>query len=139
MRISDWSSDVCSSDLLRAGIRRRQHGAIGFLHFGPHPGERVLFLEIRQRRSVPSGIINGAEFLALANVCDKLGGRRFGCLPPLALPVGVKVRLAEILVARLAGEEAVEITLLLVGEARSEERRVGKAGVSTCRSRWSPD
>src|SRR3546814_14299793 len=24
-------------------------------------------------------------------------------------------------------------------EARSEERRVGKEGVSTCRSRWSPD
>src|SRR3546814_4347031 len=25
------------------------------------------------------------------------------------------------------------------GEFRSEERRVGKGGVSTCRSRWSPD
>src|SRR3546814_13351480 len=25
-----------------------------------------------------------------------------------------------------------------VGVARSEERRVGKEGVSTCRSRWSP-
>src|SRR3546814_12641484 len=24
-------------------------------------------------------------------------------------------------------------------KARSEERRVGKGGVSTCRSRWSPD
>src|SRR3546814_11947759 len=24
-------------------------------------------------------------------------------------------------------------------DARSEERRVGKEGVSTCRSRWSPD
>src|SRR3546814_14319470 len=26
----------------------------------------------------------------------------------------------------------------LVGDARSEERRVGKECVSTCRSRWSP-
>src|SRR3546814_18352240 len=26
-----------------------------------------------------------------------------------------------------------------VSPSRSEERRVGKAGVSTCRSRWSPD
>src|SRR3546814_13506920 len=26
----------------------------------------------------------------------------------------------------------------VVGVARSEERRVGKEGVSTCRSRWSP-
>src|SRR3546814_11551885 len=29
--------------------------------------------------------------------------------------------------------------LLKVVEARSEERRVGKECVSTCRSRWSPD
>src|SRR3546814_20433002 len=28
--------------------------------------------------------------------------------------------------------------LLLVGTQRSEERRVGKECVSTCRSRWSP-
>src|SRR3546814_12965421 len=32
----------------------------------------------------------------------------------------------------LAGED------LLLGGDRSEERRVGKACVSTCRSRWSP-
>src|SRR3546814_16892131 len=30
------------------------------------------------------------------------------------------------------------IRLLAKGELRSEERRVGKACVSTCRSRWSP-
>src|SRR3546814_7260977 len=29
MRISDWSSDVCSSDLLAAGIRQREQHAIG--------------------------------------------------------------------------------------------------------------
>src|SRR3546814_20904078 len=33
--------------------------------------------------------------------------------------------------ARLDGERAASI-------ARSEERRVGKEGVSTCRSRWTP-
>src|SRR3546814_8319914 len=26
MRISDWSSDVCSSDLRRVGVERRRHG-----------------------------------------------------------------------------------------------------------------
>src|SRR3546814_4118004 len=28
MRISDWSSDVCSSDLLALGFRRRQRGGV---------------------------------------------------------------------------------------------------------------
>src|SRR3546814_7255288 len=35
-----------------------------------------------------------------------------------------------------AGEDAHDQLLLAVG--RSEERRVGKECVSTCRSRWSP-
>src|SRR3546814_16059909 len=29
--------------------------------------------------------------------------------------------------------------MVMAGECRSEERRVGKECVSTCRSRWSPD
>src|SRR3546814_16686827 len=49
---------------------------------------------------------------------------------------------AEIVVqARLAGDR-VQITVTDTGpglrETRSEERRVGKECVSTCRSRWSP-
>src|SRR3546814_12173314 len=72
MRISDWSSDVCSSDLAR------QHDG-RFRTDGAH----------------------GAD-------------ARAGLEPH-----------------RLAG---VEIT----DKDRSEERRVGKECVSTCRSRWSP-
>src|SRR3546814_12558264 len=32
-----------------------------------------------------------------------------------------------------------EIMKEIIGKSRSEERRVGKACVSKCRSRWSPD
>ena len=39
-------------------------------------------------------------------------------------------------VAREAGIDVV--TLFVNREGRSEERRVGKECVSTCRSRWSP-
>src|SRR3546814_10449521 len=69
MRISDWSSDVCSSDLA-AGV----------------------------------------------------------------LPAGRKARLDSLLAAfeRTSGHQLVVVT------TRSEERRVGKECVSTCRSRWSP-
>src|SRR3546814_5487940 len=40
----------------------------------------------------------------------------------------------------VAGQaEQIESQKAAVREARSEERRVGKECVSTCRSRWSPD
>src|SRR3546814_3206382 len=70
MRISDWSSDVCSSDLGQLpGPSRTILGCIGQVHW------------------VPAGTEAGST-----------GGR----------------------------------------DGRSEERRVGKECVSTCRSRWSP-
>src|SRR3546814_1284491 len=79
MRISDWSSDVCSSDLR---IRRRH----------PHlPQQRDRLLRRGQRGE-------HAE----------------------------RLRLVRGAVERLRRER------------RSEERRVGKECVSTCRSRWSP-
>src|SRR3546814_8742665 len=73
MRISDWSSDVCSSDLEA---------------------------EARLRAYYPADKINDAR-LRMANT-----------------PAGA--------------------TLLDNPVSRSEERRVGKECVSTCRSRWSP-
>src|SRR3546814_1224336 len=69
MRISDWSSDVCSSDLVAC---------------------------FRQQRARLGDIVNAVE--------RQKGGVR-----------GRQMRV------------------------RSEERRVGKEGVSTCRSRWSPE
>src|SRR3546814_5987293 len=35
-------------------------------------------------------------------------------------------------------QKAAALAFLVIGEDRSEERRVGKECVSTCRSRWSP-
>src|SRR3546814_19524568 len=93
MRISDWSSDVCSSDL--AGVRAHVHA--------PEPaqpadaGDRVLRLGERVQPVRGVGV--------------------------LELHVGH--------LEHRAGAAAV------LGH-RSEERRVGKECVSTCRSRWSP-
>src|SRR3546814_3675652 len=94
MRISDWSSDVCSSDLFwdaRSVLRLQGHVAAG----------RVLDdLQLAVAR-LAGGHLAVAE-------------RRHPVLPRRPPRPGV-----------------------LVG-ARSEERRVGKECVSTCRSRWSP-
>src|SRR3546814_14451023 len=91
MRISDWSSDVCSSDLI--GVRHRPR--------------RPLHRRLHHPPLRPSGGRNPCR------------------------PTGADV-------ADLHGRTAA---LHLSGgtcEQRSEERRVGKECVSTCRSRWSP-
>src|SRR3546814_18707392 len=98
MRISDWSSDVCSSDLRRlnrisTSLEERRAGRYRQYLFrwrAPDaPNARFRF----QLSDSPDGS---------SPLVDEIG---------LTEPVLI----------------------------RSEERRVGKEGVSTCRSRWSPD
>src|SRR3546814_966952 len=85
MRISDWSSDVCSSDLFNVRMCTR-HLADG-----------------------------GQDMTEIIVVCDCTSGGE--CVDGAA----ARARHCEVNRAD-----------------RSEERRVGKECVSTCRSRWSP-
>src|SRR3546814_14200522 len=97
MRISDWSSDVCSSDLL--GCLRRHPKQVS-------KGLRSLWRFHFVCRQQPRLFISSSK-------------------PQLRI-------------------DAFDHTVVSVFEAklseprRSEERRVGKEGVSTCRSLWSP-
>src|SRR3546814_16108670 len=95
MRISDWSSDVCSSDL-----------------------------EVHQHREA------GEELQALGKAAEHREGARdiLVILDPESAHIVV-------LGAHLVIFE--EHAIFALGH-RSEERRVGKECVSTCRSRWSP-
>src|SRR3546814_1036025 len=86
MRISDWSSDVCSSDLTEGNKN------------APESGSGASF---RGRSRWPPSVA-----LAVHRTAFKAGLHGHG--PAIAL------------------------------RFRSEERRVGKECVSTCRSRWSP-
>src|SRR3546814_20074225 len=99
MRISDWSSDVCSSDLDR--------------HLSTALDDIIEFVEGAQLRV---GQIVKMHPLARPDrdVVDKKVRRRCG--------------VAEVKEPHVDRPEAF----------RSEERRVGKECVSTCRSRWSP-
>src|SRR3546814_4509578 len=87
VRISDWSSDVCSSDLRLIGAAHR----IWQCQWQTH--------------------------------CQSLGA---------APPVGDRGR------ARWAETDRGTQMTAPPTDKRSEERRVGKECVSTCRSRWSP-
>src|SRR3546814_12385775 len=104
MRISDWSSDVCSSDIEPAPV------PVG-------PGVDVL---AEQRDFLRARIDQRLRLI------DDRGERprNLG-----AARIGHDAIGAEFVAAFLDGEERT---------GRSEERRVGKECVSTCRSRWSP-
>src|SRR3546814_3293278 len=87
MRISDWSSDVCSSDLWFAD-------AYGLTE-----------------------TVSGDTFLDRDSTITKLGSAGRTC---------------QYLELDIWDESGASV------RRRSEERRVGKECVSTCRSRWSP-
>src|SRR3546814_10946941 len=97
MRISDWSSDVCSSDLLGA-VQNRLDSAVNNL--------QSTMTNLTEARSRIEDVDFSAETTALAK--------------------------AQIL------NQASTAMLAQANQSRSEERRVGKECVSTCRSRWSP-
>src|SRR3546814_3651331 len=93
MRMSDWSSDVCSSDLVAD-------------HRVDHP-DQAHRLTVLGREDLHAGLRQPGDLLGHDD----------------------------------AATAAVHLDVpgaALAEEFRSEERRVGKECVSTCRSRWSP-
>src|SRR3546814_18186042 len=115
MRISDWSSDVCSSDLAEAKA------------FGPLEKREILEMRI----GIAEREIENDEFVEAREieprprrVADDDAGRFLVARAIFATELGT---------ARFA-EDLREI----LEPERSEERRVGKEVVSTGRSRWAP-
>src|SRR3546814_17213756 len=58
--------------------------------------------------------------------------------PQPAMPAGVESGIVRGMYLLRSEDKAEKAHVHLLGSGRSEERRVGKACVSTCRSRWSP-
>src|SRR3546814_21014549 len=123
MRISDWSSDVCSSDLADAA----QEAEAGL------DEKRCLNESLRPEimQAIEVACVVAFELVAGAGGVQRLQ------------------RVADVLeaVAKYQIVTALEHfpfpgmieRLEAFQHRRSEERRVGKECVSTCRSRWSPD
>src|SRR3546814_13275708 len=99
MRISDWSSDVCSSDLVRLPF-----GA------GPRPpGRLAAAAAVVEEVSKPGFGIRDWGF-GTAKACASL----------------------------FTSQRQHRVSNPVTQRPSSEERRVGKECVSTCRYRWSP-
>src|SRR3546814_13939873 len=61
------------------------------------------------------------------------------CLCPASVRYGpVTVPWAQVMPKARRGDVSQRVRLIMEHHFRSEERRVGKECVSTCRSRWSP-
>src|SRR3546814_15636481 len=103
MRISDWSSDVCSFDLLNALARILE------------PFRSMRRADAEQALMQIGRLIRSGKAVAGKSNIDN----------------------AAIAISKLLREELDY--LRKAGVDRSEERRVGKECVSTCRSRWSPE
>src|SRR3546814_11567504 len=91
MRISDWSSDVCSSDLADFAAWYQ-------------------------------------DVVAEADLAEESGVR--GCMVIKPWGYGIWGRIQAVMDASIKDAGV---------QNRTEERRVGKECVGTCRSRWSPD
>src|SRR3546814_12622772 len=82
-----------------------------------------------------------ADFLREANWAHGLLGRRVGCASSLEINADALEQVNSYGQRHGAVVNAAEpqfrFLFYIVGD-RSEERRVGKECVSTCRSRWSP-
>src|SRR3546814_20279404 len=107
MRISDWMSDVCSSDL---PDRANQVWSMDFVFDRTADGRVLKALTI----------VDDATHESVAIEVER------------AISGHGVVRILERLAVQRGLPEVIRT------DNRSEERRVGKECVSTCRSRWSP-
>src|SRR3546814_20676770 len=123
MRISDWSSDVCSSDLLRVIDAGNYIGA------GDANGIAVI------TQVTPIDVVFNVPQ-------DRVGEIRAradqGVLPAVALDRTRTTALAPGNFLTLENQVDVTTGTVRAQARRSEERRVGKECVSTCRYRREP-
>src|SRR3546814_18878220 len=129
MRISDWSSDVCSSDLdLFVTNPQRLRDGIGK---GVANSILVKVNQIGTLSETLEAVQTAHTAAYTAVMSHRSGETEDATIADLA----VATNCGQIKTGSLSRSDRLAKYNQLI---RSEERRVGKEGVSTFRSRWSP-
>src|SRR3546814_20502209 len=117
MRISDWSSDVCSSDL-------DVHGEVhsGFIH--------RIANEQNFRTAFQAGFVPFADTIDADGVCTQMA-------TSAAVRIHVGDDVKSCLFTHQPGYSIIPISVTLYC-AHSEVSRLGKGCVSKCRTTWTP-
>src|SRR3546814_19198961 len=113
MRISDWSSDVCSSDL------RGTQEQLAVL-------TRIAFADLLIEKGKPASLMLD-DALVFAD------DDRFEVMLDILTEAAQRMQII-ILSCRTSAYRGLDANRIL----RSDERRVGNGCVRTCRSRWAP-
>src|SRR3546814_12138433 len=129
MRISDWSSDVCSSDLQAA-----QAELLALLVLGP---QRLAEAALVVGDEAGGGGEDAARRAVVALQADHLGAGEIVLEAQDVADFGATPAVDRLIVIADAAEVLVALRQEPQPE-RSEERRGGKECVSTCGSRWPP-
>src|SRR3546814_15943412 len=125
MRISDWSSDVCSSDLREIVNQRAREDR--------QVARRRVVIRIGQARCI--GEVRVVHAQARGVLVHQIGERRFAAGDVF----GDRHRRVVAGLDDDAAQQIDQFHLRADADERSEERRVGKEGVSTVRFRWATD
>src|SRR3546814_11376252 len=141
MRISDWSSDVCSSDLISAGnwndARTRLEAVESRYPFGGYAQQSLIDQAyVNWKDAEPE------QALAAIDRFQQQYPNHPGTDYMLYLKGLITFTPPSASFTKLTRQDPSERDPKGLRESyesfRSEERRVGKECVSTCRSRWSP-
>src|SRR3546814_14139784 len=126
MRISDWSSDVCSSDL-----RVFKHVRAKFKHL------RFAYIVCDDRHQCPTTF----DWMIKAMGCLQDAFKYRQQLSKACWSIVLRLSMRKLpfsLMYRQMNDFRPTTTASFVNYVKSEERRVGKECVSTCRSRCAP-
>src|SRR3546814_14846933 len=140
MRISDWSSDVCSSDLPATGAWVLAGGDPRSA--GPAADRGIAVVDQRVDQDAVLGDVTLDVLVAPTRDRRDFDLALFGvpaddrCDDPV-VGLGATQSRGPGVIASQGVRERLHLADRAAG-VRSEERRVGKECVITCRSRWSP-
>src|SRR3546814_18108260 len=128
MRISDWSSDVCSSDLYASYL--------GLVNSDIALGKRIAIVNLDAHFDLRESSVASSGTPFLQSI--KHARARGIALDYFCLGVSESANTRRLFsTADATGTRSLRDRELPVAN-RSEERRVGKECVSTCRYGWSP-